>query len=103
MERESDSVSELCNIGVSLPLSLEIFPSTLRRVQAGATSPADATPRTAVFVDWRRALLPPPPPRTLQYAELPPAPLQTTPEAEALFEEKATEVCSRCRVCLCVQ
>lgn len=46
---------------------------------------------------------PPPPPRTLQYAELPPAPLQTTPEAEALFEEKATEVCSRCRVCLCVK
>ncbi|CAM9593345.1 unnamed protein product [Ectocarpus fasciculatus] len=27
----------------------------------------------------------------LKYAELPPAPLQTTPEAEALFEEKATE------------
>lgn len=25
MERESDSVSELCNIGVSLPLSLEFF------------------------------------------------------------------------------
>lgn len=28
----------------------------------------------------------------LQYAELPPAPLQTTPEAEALFEKKATDV-----------
>ncbi|CAM9637142.1 unnamed protein product, partial [Sphacelaria rigidula] len=26
----------------------------------------------------------------LKYAELPPAPLQTSPEAEALFEEKAT-------------
>lgn len=29
----------------------------------------------------------------LKYAELPPAPLQTSPEAEALFEEKATAVC----------
>lgn len=28
----------------------------------------------------------------LQYAELPPAPLQTTAEAEALFEKKATDV-----------
>lgn len=28
----------------------------------------------------------------LKYAELSPAPLQTTPEAEALFEEKATDV-----------
>ncbi|CAN0476666.1 unnamed protein product, partial [Discosporangium mesarthrocarpum] len=28
---------------------------------------------------------------SLQYAELAPAPLQTTPEAEALFSEKATE------------
>lgn len=31
----------------------------------------------------------------LKYAELPPAPLQTTPEAEALFEKKATDVCVR--------
>lgn len=43
----------------------------------------------------------------LQYAELPPAPLQTTPEAEALFEEKATEVCFVCGVrmyivCVCI-
>lgn len=36
--------------------------------------------------------LPPPPRAPPQYAELPPAPLQTTPEAEALFEKKATEV-----------
>ena len=36
--------------------------------------------------------LPPAAMCTLQYAELPPAPLQTTPEAEELFERKATEV-----------
>lgn len=34
---------------------------------------------------------------TTQYAELEPAPLQTTAEAEALFELKGTEVCALCR------
>ena len=48
----------------------------------------------AWLLDWNESDCPLPPAAmcTLQYAELPPAPLQTTPEAEELFKRKATEV-----------